>query len=393
MAQKLAPAEKIAQIYLQDLQLFASLIQVAKRKIALLEDENKSLKRSRERMEKDFNERELVLKREYEEQFKRHKEDISQQGNLIQLCQKEINQLKKMKEDSQMSCDEKKVSIPTTNVLETPNHREELRSRSVDEKELKLPMDLLKQDNGSQVALHIKEEVIKFNEVSYSNDKTAATQQSHVKRGGDHSFLEKKLGVLENENMMLAMTKQKLEQDARERAKRKTEQDKRNTELLEKLLGQLEKLKNEKESLLKENDAAKDILVENEKELEQLRSEREALAKENYIAKDAFLDNRTEVASLKRQLEKSQEDYKDLEEKLNQLKGKYKVSEMDLEVCKNQLKISKMAKICQKMRKKRKKLDLLNSKDDAAVEKSKKKIPAEDDNKNKLKQLEEGEIL
>ena len=83
--------------YRNDEKVYISVkeIQVAKRKIALLEDENKGLKRSRERMEKDFNEKELVLKREYEEQFKRHKEDISQQGNLIQLCQKEINELKK----------------------------------------------------------------------------------------------------------------------------------------------------------------------------------------------------------------------------------------------------------------------------------------------------------
>ena len=362
-------------------------IQVAKKKIALLEDENKSLKRGREEMEKDFNNREEVLKKGYEEQFKRHKEDISRQGNLIQLCQKEINELKKMKEDSQ-SHTEKKVQ--TTNVAEY-----ELRTTSsVDGVELKLPIERLahQEVKGGPMQVssnNIKEEAVKFNEeeVSYST-----STQSHNNKSGDHSFLEKKLCILDKEKKMLATAKEKLEQDARERAKRKTEQDKRNTELLEKLLGQLEKLKNEKESLMKENEAAKDILVENEKELEQLRGEREALAKENYIAKDAFLENRTELASLKHQLDKSRDDYKDLEEKFNLLKGKYKVSEMDLEVCKNQLKISKMSKIYQKMREKRKKLDLLNSKD-KKVEKSKRPKSIQTEDEQKLKQLEEGEIL
>merc|ERR1712062_855420 len=108
--------------------------------------------------------------------------------------------------------------------------------------------------------------------------------------------------------------------------------------------------KKENEVLVKENEAAKDILVENEKELEQLRSEREALSKENYIAKDAFLKNSTELTSLKKMLDKSQADFKDLEEKFKLLKGKYKMS--------------KMYKIYQKVRLgKRRKVDLINSKD------------------------------
>ena len=367
-------------------------IQVAKKKIALLEDENKSLKRGREEMEKDFARREEVLKRGYEEQFKRHKEDISRQGNLIQLCQREINELKKVKEDSE-SHPEEKFSILATNFAERQTL---LRTTSVDEKKSKLPLDRFKAQEveGSQVQVssNIKEEAVKFNEekeACWSNDKTA---QSHNKKRAGHSFLEKKLFILEKEKKMLATGKEKLEQDARERAKRKTEQDKRNTELLEKLLGQLEKLKNEKESVVKENEAAKDILVENEKELEQLRGEREALAKENYIAKDAFLENRTELANLKNLLDKSREDYKELEERFNLLKGKFKVSEMDLEVSKNQLKISKMSKIYQKMREKRRKLDLLNSKE-KKVEKTKRQKSHRTEDEQKLKQLEEGEIL
>merc|ERR1712062_717689 len=132
--------------------------------------------------------------------------------------------------------------------------------------------------------------------------------------------------------------------------------------------------KKENEVLVKENEAAKDILVENEKELEQLRSEREALSKENYIAKDAFLQNSTELSSLKKMLDRSQEDFKDLEEKFKLLKGKHKMAEVELEVAKNQVKISKMSKIYQKVRlSKRRKVDLINSKD-KDKSKSQKKI-------------------
>ena len=66
-----------------------------------------------------FNNKEEVLKRAFEDQFNRHKEDIRKQGNLIQLCQQEINQLKKMKEESETS---NKESLSTTSFAE--NHIE-----------------------------------------------------------------------------------------------------------------------------------------------------------------------------------------------------------------------------------------------------------------------------
>merc|ERR1719474_1630411 len=83
--------------------VFISLkeIEAAKKKIFLLGEENKKLKKEKEEVEKEFNNKEEILKRAFEDQFNRHKEDIRKQGNLIQLCQQEINRLKKMKEESQ----------------------------------------------------------------------------------------------------------------------------------------------------------------------------------------------------------------------------------------------------------------------------------------------------
>merc|ERR1711928_246411 len=125
------------------------------------------------------------------------------------------------------------------------------------------------------------------------------------------------------------------------------------------------------------------------------------MGKENYIAKDAFLQNSTELTSLKKLLDKSQEDFKDLEEKFKSLKGKYKMAEVELEVAKNQVKISKMSKIYQKVRLgKRRKVDLINSnendkhtKEEKPKSQKKMKETEEEGAEQQAKQLEEGEIL
>ena len=95
--------------------VFISLkeIEAAKKKIFLLGEENKKLKKEKEEVEKEFNNKEEVLKSAYEDQFNRHKEDIRKQGNLIQLCQQEINQLKKMKEESEKQSNKETLSTTT----------------------------------------------------------------------------------------------------------------------------------------------------------------------------------------------------------------------------------------------------------------------------------------
>ena len=99
-------------------------------------------------------------------------------------------------------------------------------------------------------------------------------------------------------------------------------------------------------------------------------------------------------------LDRSQEDFKDLEEKFKLLKGKYKMSEVELEVAKNQVKISKMSKIYQKVRLgKRRKVDLINSNDKDNTWDGKLKQPkiseqrVEKEVDQETKQLEDGEIL
>ena len=97
-------------------------------------------------------------------------------------------------------------------------------------------------------------------------------------------------------------------------------------------------------------------------------------------------------------LDRSQEDFKDLEEKFKLLKGKYKMSEVDLEVARNQVKISKMSKIYQKVRLgKKRKVDSKENDNHTKEETSKslKKIQETEEEgiEQQAKQLEEGEIL
>merc|ERR1712013_631556 len=155
--------------------VFISLkeIEAAKKKIFLLGEENKKLKKEKEEVEKEFNNKEEVMKRAFEDQFKRHKEDIRKQGNLIQLCQQEINQLKKMKEESEQQSNEE--SISTTTFAE--NHIE---SGSIKGFE--------KESHGSQMQewRNIKQEAEEYNKVSDSSHKTSATQSL-----ADSSLVEK----------------------------------------------------------------------------------------------------------------------------------------------------------------------------------------------------------
>ena len=80
------------------------------------------------------------------------------------------------------------------------------------------------------------------------------------------------------------------------------------------------------------------------------------------------------------------------------MKGKYKMAEVELEVAKNQVKISKMSKIYQKViLGKRRKIDSSennkHSKEEKSKSQKKTKETEEEGIEQQAKQLEEGEIL